>query len=217
MSNTVTFAGSQDVTYVASSADTTYNFAQGSTIAPAGGIGIDASSEAKHRDIVFEGVIGTGTNSDDDIGLLVGSSTTHKGGGDLSIGASGHVLAYTGVQTFGAGQTIDNSGHIEASFSGVNAGGHGTNLGNSGSISSTNTAVAMWGGGSELHNMGNIDGKVSGAWFSSGDNFLLNDFHIGSTEGDGVTSYGDITIVNLRTSAATLASACGAVRKTSTM
>jgi hypothetical protein len=196
MSKTVTFAGSQDTTYVASSADSIYNFAQGSTVAVSGGVAIDASSEAKQRAIVMNGVVDTGTNTEDDIGVLVGSSATHKGGGDLSIGASGQILAYTGVQTYGAGQTIENSGHIESGFSGVNTGGQGTNLGNTGSISSDNTGVAMWGGNSELHNMGNVDGKVNGAWFSGGHNFLLNDFHIGSTEGYGVVSYSDISIVN---------------------
>jgi Ca2+-binding RTX toxin-like protein len=198
MSSTVTVSGSQDTTYVASAADTTYDFAPGSDLAPSVGEAIDASSEAKHRDLhIYGAVEATGIPGlMEETAVVIGSADTHQGGGDLVIGAAGQVTAYTGVVANGNNQTIENSGKITASYMGVLTTGTHTAITNSDTVSSGDFAISMTGAGSSVHNTGNIDGAVSGVRFKGDDATLINDFHIGSSEGNGVEAFRDATIVN---------------------
>jgi Ca2+-binding RTX toxin-like protein len=191
MSKTINVTGTQDVTYVASAADTTYRFTASSDISVAIGTAIDATSGAKNRNIEIDGSV----NADKGGGVEVGASG--KGAGDLVIGATGHIEGLSGVFTLGVGQTIENNGTIEGSSVGLQTNGDNSVVSNAGSISSDDWGAAIVGTHSVLHNTGNIDGKMGGVNLAGEHGKLVNDFHIGSSvAGAAVRGWSDAVIIN---------------------
>lgn len=174
---------SQQTTYKANHADTTYFLDKGDVLDPMGD-GVDAFSGVTGRDFHIAGALKGGD------ALNIGDLFTHKGAGDLTVTHSGSIFGkFQGVTSQGNGQTIENAGQISSDGLALEAEGTRTHLTNTGMMTGK-TGVNFDGDRAFLDNSGKIFG-TSDAVMAWGDHSILTNNGLISGGHDAVSLSGD--------------------------